>query len=212
MSLAKQVEYRAISERIAYDNPRVVSFSQYLLRDSDPDPPGPSQYGGFESGLRFADGKPKPSLPAFRLPLAVRRDGIEGLGVGPRAADPRHGDDGDRDVREQGLLAVLAAALGEDERVRLLLVHDVVARRAALERDVAGQDGLARRLVRPLRARARDEHERVPGPAHAGRRAEAIQRAHRALGAARQPPPRVGHGVQLGLQPGRPRRVDEAPR
>jgi hypothetical protein len=73
VSLAKQVEYRAISERIAYDNPRVVSFSQYLLRDSDPT--GPKEYGGFESGLRFADGKPKPSLPAFRLPLAVRRAG-----------------------------------------------------------------------------------------------------------------------------------------
>ena len=73
VSLAKQVEYRAISERIAFDNPRVVSFSQYLLRDSDPT--GPNDYGGFESGLRFADGKPKPSLPAFRLPLAVRRTG-----------------------------------------------------------------------------------------------------------------------------------------
>jgi hypothetical protein len=73
VSLAKQVEYRAISEKIAYDNPRVVSFSQYLLRDSDPT--GPKQYGGFESGLRFADGKPKPSLPAFRLPLAVQRRG-----------------------------------------------------------------------------------------------------------------------------------------
>ena len=73
VSLAKQVEYRAIAERIAYDNPRVVSFSQYLLRDSDPT--GPKEYGGFESGLRFADGKPKPSLPAFRLPLAVRRVG-----------------------------------------------------------------------------------------------------------------------------------------
>jgi hypothetical protein len=73
VSLAKQVEYRAISEKIAYDNPRVASFSQYLLRDSDPT--GPKQYGGFESGLRFADGKPKPSLPAFRLPLAVQRHG-----------------------------------------------------------------------------------------------------------------------------------------
>jgi hypothetical protein len=75
VSLAKQVEYRAIAERIAYDNPRVVSFSQYLLRDSDPGPPGPGQYGGFESGLRFADGRPKPSLAGFRLPLAVKRSG-----------------------------------------------------------------------------------------------------------------------------------------
>jgi hypothetical protein len=73
VSLAKQVEYRAIAERIASENPRVVSFSQYLLRDSDPT--GPKEYGGFESGLRFADGRPKPSLPAFRLPIAVRRIG-----------------------------------------------------------------------------------------------------------------------------------------
>jgi hypothetical protein len=73
VSLAKQVEYRAISEKIAYDNPRVAAFSQYLLRDSDAT--GPKEYGGFESGLRFADGKPKPSLPAFRLPLAVQRRG-----------------------------------------------------------------------------------------------------------------------------------------
>jgi hypothetical protein len=72
VSLAKQVQYRAISERIAYDNPRVTAFSQYLLRDSEPT--GPKQYAGFESGLRFADGRPKPSLPAFRLPLAVRRE------------------------------------------------------------------------------------------------------------------------------------------
>jgi hypothetical protein len=73
VSLAKQVEYRAIAERIAYRNARVTAFSQYLLRDSDPT--GPKQYGGFESGLRFADGKPKPSLPAFRLPLAAERKG-----------------------------------------------------------------------------------------------------------------------------------------
>ena len=33
VSLQRQSEYRAISERIAYDNPRVVAFSQYLLRD-----------------------------------------------------------------------------------------------------------------------------------------------------------------------------------
>jgi hypothetical protein len=79
VSLAKQVEYRAIAERIAYGNSRVAAFSQYLLRDSDPT--GPKQYGGFESGLRFADGKPKPSLPAFRLPLAARRSGAKKVSI-----------------------------------------------------------------------------------------------------------------------------------
>ena len=75
VSLKQQVQYRAISERIAWNNPRVVAFSQYLLTDSEPGPPGPGQFGGFESGLRFANGKPKPSLAGFRLPLAVKRTG-----------------------------------------------------------------------------------------------------------------------------------------
>ena len=75
VSLAQQVQFRAISERIAWNNPRVVAFSQYLLRDSDRDASG--GYSGFESGLRFADGRPKPSLPAFRLPLAVKRAGAK---------------------------------------------------------------------------------------------------------------------------------------
>jgi hypothetical protein len=73
VSLKRQPEYQAISERIARGNPRVVSFSQYLLRD-DP-PTGPDEFGGFESGLRRADGRAKPSLEGWRLPLAVRRDG-----------------------------------------------------------------------------------------------------------------------------------------
>ncbi|MDX6688668.1 MAG: hypothetical protein QOG15_125 [Solirubrobacteraceae bacterium] len=79
VSLANQVKFRAIAERIAYDSPRVVAFSQYLLTDSDPT--GPKQYGGFESGLRFADGKPKPSLGAFPLPLAVQRVGAKGVSI-----------------------------------------------------------------------------------------------------------------------------------
>ncbi len=77
VSLAQQVQYRAISERIAWTNPRVAAFSQYLLTDSDPGegPDGKPTYGGFESGLRFSTGKAKPSLAAFRLPLAVKRTG-----------------------------------------------------------------------------------------------------------------------------------------
>ena len=71
--LARQAEFLAASERVARDNRRVVSFSQYLLRD-DP-PTGRGRYGGFETGLRFADGRAKPSLAAFRLPLAVRDRG-----------------------------------------------------------------------------------------------------------------------------------------
>lgn len=71
VSLLQQNEFRAISERIAADDRRVVAFSQYLLRDDDAT--GENSYGGFETGLRFANGKAKPALAGFRLPLAARK-------------------------------------------------------------------------------------------------------------------------------------------
>jgi hypothetical protein len=70
VSLAKQAAYMAIAEHIAYVNPRVAAFSQYLLSDDPPRSDG-YKYGGFESGLRSADGKVKPAYEGFRLPLAV---------------------------------------------------------------------------------------------------------------------------------------------
>ncbi len=75
VSLQRQSEYRAISERIAYDNGRVVAFSQYLLRDDLPKSGVPTiaRYPGFETGLFTDTGKHKPSFDGFRLPLAVRR-------------------------------------------------------------------------------------------------------------------------------------------
>ena len=70
--LQRQEEYRALSERIAYENPRVRTFSQYLLRDDEPDS-GATKYSGFESGLRTAGGKAKPALDGFRLVLSAVR-------------------------------------------------------------------------------------------------------------------------------------------
>jgi hypothetical protein len=77
VSEARQSDYRSIAERLAYDQPRVVAFSQYLLRDDPPVPsaPLPARYPGFESGLRTNAGKAKPALTGFRLPLAALRSG-----------------------------------------------------------------------------------------------------------------------------------------
>jgi hypothetical protein len=59
---ARQAEYLAMAERIAYANPRVRAFSQYLLRDDGPRRgPKSERYSGFETGLRRHDGRPKPS-------------------------------------------------------------------------------------------------------------------------------------------------------
>ena len=74
VSFLRQAEYRAISERIAWENPRVVWFSQYLLRDDTPREgvPRAQRYSGFESGLRTSAGRAKTALAAFPLPLAAR--------------------------------------------------------------------------------------------------------------------------------------------
>jgi hypothetical protein len=73
VSLTRQAEYIGIAEQIAFSNPRVKSFSQYLMAD-DPPRPGPriSRYSGFETGLRTSTGEEKPAYEAFRLPLVVK--------------------------------------------------------------------------------------------------------------------------------------------
>lgn len=78
--IATQAEYIAIAERIAYENPRIASFSQYQMRD-DPI----EGNAGIATGLRPFDsayapcGEPdtdcKPAYAAFRTPLAVRTVG-----------------------------------------------------------------------------------------------------------------------------------------
>lgn len=76
VSLAQQAEFRSIAEHIAYSNRRVRAFSQYLMRDDDPRPGSEfERYSGFESGLRFADGRAKPSYDEFRTPLHADRRG-----------------------------------------------------------------------------------------------------------------------------------------
>jgi hypothetical protein len=79
VSVAQQAEYDAIAERIAWSNPRVAAFSQYLLRD---DPlggrPGASVHGGtigFQTGLEYLNGKPKPLYFGWPIPLAVSKRG-----------------------------------------------------------------------------------------------------------------------------------------
>ena len=77
--VAEQAEYDAIAERIAYENPRVAAFSQYLLKD-DPlgGPPGSSVHGGyvgFQTGLEYVSGKPKPLYSGWPVPLTVTKHG-----------------------------------------------------------------------------------------------------------------------------------------
>jgi len=75
-SLAKQARELNEKEELSYRYPRLRSYSQYLLHD-DPLRPGPRAiaWSGFQTGLRFAEGPPKPSWYAYRLPLVVHARG-----------------------------------------------------------------------------------------------------------------------------------------
>ncbi len=90
VTFAKQAAYLSIAEHMAYVNPRVRSFSQYLMSDDPQRASELNRYAGFESGLRTNKGKKKPAYKAFRLPLAVesygRSDVLWGLVRQHRAA------------------------------------------------------------------------------------------------------------------------------
>jgi hypothetical protein len=68
VSLTTQAAWRSRAERLAYSSSRVKLFSQYLMRDDH-------DLGGFQTGLRYADGTAKPVYDEFRLPLNAHRSG-----------------------------------------------------------------------------------------------------------------------------------------
>jgi hypothetical protein len=80
VSYAKQAQFDAIDEHIAWSNPRVTAFSQYLLKD-DPlssGPPGAGVNGGyigFQTGLETVKGVPKPLYYSWPVPLTVTKSG-----------------------------------------------------------------------------------------------------------------------------------------
>jgi len=80
VSYAKQAQFDAIDEHIAWSNPRVTAFSQYLLKD-DPlssGPAGASVNGGFigfQTGLETVKGAPKPLYYSWPVPLTVTKSG-----------------------------------------------------------------------------------------------------------------------------------------
>ena len=66
-------DYLAEAEYLAFRNPRVGSWSQYPLVDDPLQGSGLLRFGGFQSGLRFADGRAKPGVYAgYRMPIFVR--------------------------------------------------------------------------------------------------------------------------------------------
>jgi hypothetical protein len=87
--IRKIPDFLGQSEWLAYKDRRVMSYSQYPLVD-DPLGTGAQKYAGFQSGLRFIDGKAKKGVyQAYRMPFFVRARSsrlVEVFG-GVRAAD-----------------------------------------------------------------------------------------------------------------------------
>ena len=77
--VAEQAEWDAIAEHLAWANPQVAAFSQYLLRDDPLGAPfsasASGAFIGFQTGLEYISGAPKPLYYGFRLPLAVSKRG-----------------------------------------------------------------------------------------------------------------------------------------
>jgi hypothetical protein len=68
LSLTRQAAAINEADRLFFGDRRVRSVAQYELYDV-------GNPGEFNTGLRFADGKAKPSLAAYRMPLVVTRRG-----------------------------------------------------------------------------------------------------------------------------------------
>ena len=75
VSPAIQALYINEGEYLAWRDPRVRAMSQFLLYDALPDtsyPRGSQRYWStFQTGLLYANGTPKPSLGAYRVPIYV---------------------------------------------------------------------------------------------------------------------------------------------
>jgi hypothetical protein len=75
---AQQARYLNEADYMAWRDPRVRSVAQFLLRDSLPNPAFPSSnpdhWNTFQTGLEFSDGRPKPALASYRMPIWVARE------------------------------------------------------------------------------------------------------------------------------------------
>jgi hypothetical protein len=73
--LTRQDRWLQDAAYVAWSTPRVHALNQFRLTDGPIRGQGPLAYREFQSGLYFANGKPKPSLAGFRSPIVVRPAG-----------------------------------------------------------------------------------------------------------------------------------------
>jgi hypothetical protein len=74
VTLDQQVRYIQQAAYIAWSTRRVRNLTHYQWEDERLIARGNSRYGGWQSGLRFVDGRPKPALGAFEAPFVADTD------------------------------------------------------------------------------------------------------------------------------------------
>lgn len=82
--LDDQARFLPEAELIAWANPAVRSFAQFLLRDRPERQVAgglPARWRDYQTGLQFADGTPKPAETAFKYAFVVRRAGQAAIRV-----------------------------------------------------------------------------------------------------------------------------------
>jgi hypothetical protein len=83
LTLAEQAALLNEKEEQSYRYPRLRSYAQYLLYD-DPAREGTTEeevWSGFQTGLRFGGGAPKPAYDAYRFPFVVQRSSSDSVSV-----------------------------------------------------------------------------------------------------------------------------------
>jgi hypothetical protein len=79
--LAKQAEYNQMGEYMGYNNPRIASMAQFILRDVAPvrgkRPNTKAYWFTYQSGLFFQRGQPKPAAFAYTMPFIALPAGAE---------------------------------------------------------------------------------------------------------------------------------------
>ncbi|MEA2302051.1 MAG: hypothetical protein QOE44_2586 [Solirubrobacteraceae bacterium] len=85
VTFAQQAQWINQGDFLAYENPRVVGMTQFLLRDAPPDRRHPkgtkAYYQTYQSGLLNGAGHRKPAYGAYMLPLVLYPAGKDSAGV-----------------------------------------------------------------------------------------------------------------------------------
>ncbi len=125
-SPATAARYLNWAEYLTWRNPRLATTMQYLLYDP---PPGPSVYGagGFATALVFANGKPKATFYAYRMPIFLpstrtRRGGALEVWGGVR---PAHDAYLDTRQRQFAQIQFRPAAGGAFRTLRSVPITDI---------------------------------------------------------------------------------------